>query len=321
MLATLLDAGPRIAVGLTTAVLLWLLGRGTGVVVRRRYLRLGRPSFAHVMSRVVALALTTLGLLAAVTVVFPTVKPVNVLGSLGFFSIAVGFAFRDILENLLAGILLLFRAPFRMGDEVDIGGTRGTVVEINLRETVIRSYEGRQVLIPNATVYKNPLVVQTGYRAIRSEAVVGIAFESDVDHARDVAITVLRSTDGVLTTPEPAVLVGELGVSTVELQLLFWTAPQQAVVRRTRDRVLAAVKVALENAGIEMPAEIVVLQGTPSLKARSARRRGGDHSGRRRASAARRCGERMTQSAGYWARAARRSSTALASASWCRSSS
>ncbi len=87
-------------------------------------------------------------------------QPVDTLGSLGIFSIAIGFAFRDILENLLAGVLLLFRAPFRTGDEIESEGLRGTVQESNLRETVLRIYEGRRVLVPNATVYKNEITVR-----------------------------------------------------------------------------------------------------------------------------------------------------------------
>lgn len=267
MLDTLVDAGPRVAAGVATFVVLYLLGRLLGAGVRRRWCRLDRPSFANVMSRVTRLLFGLLGVLAAATIVFPTVKPVNVLSSLGFFSIAVGFAFRDILENLLAGILLLFRAPFRMGDEVEVEGTRGTVVEVNLRETVVRTYEGRRVLIPNATVYKNQLVVQTGYDAVRTEAVVGIAYESDVEQARAVALSALGQADAVLDRPPPWVLVGELGESTVDLHLYFWSAPQQREVLRARDAALAAVKRALDDAGIEMPADIVVLQGTPSLKA------------------------------------------------------
>lgn len=102
---------------------------------------------------------------------------------------------------------------------------------------------------------------------MRTEAVVGIAYESDVETARAVALDALRSTEGVRDEPEPLVLVAELGVSTVDLQLLFWTAPQQRFIRITRDRVLTAVRTALEEAGVEMPADIVVLQGTPSRKA------------------------------------------------------
>ncbi len=267
MLDTAAEAGPRIGTAVGVLVVFLVLGRLLGWLLRRRYSRLERPSFANVMSRVTRLGFGLVGILIGLTIALPTVKPVNILGSLGFFSIAVGFAFRDILENLLAGVLLLFRAPFRTGDEVHIEGTRGTVVEINLRETVLRTYDGRQVLIPNATVYKNPLEVQTGYGTIRGEVTVGIAYESDLDQARDVVLTALRGVEGVRSDPAPAVLIAELGTSTVDLHLLFWTAPAQAEVRKVRDRVLGAVFDALNEAGIEMPADIVVLQGTPSLRA------------------------------------------------------
>lgn len=265
MLATLADARERIAVGLGLALLLWLLGRAAGALVRRRYLKLQRPSFAHVIGRVVVLVFSLLGALVAVTVIFPTIKPVDLLGSVGFVSIAVGFAFRDILENLLAGILLLFRAPFRTHDEVQVGETRGTVVEINLRETVLRTYEGRQVLIPNATVYKNPITVQTGYSSVRDEATVRVAHSTDLEHARRVGLHGLQRSEGVLADPAPQVLVEDLAGRTIDLRLLFWTSPGQADVRRTRDEVLRTVWVAYRDAGIEMPTDILQLEGSQSL--------------------------------------------------------
>ncbi len=262
-----MDLTARIGIGPGSAAGFYLLGRALAVLVRHRYLKLDRPSFANVMSRVIRLGLTFLGILVAVTIIFPSVKPINILSSLGFFSIAVGFAFRDILENLLAGILLLFRAPFRTGDEIEVQDTSGTVVEINLRETVLRTYDGRQVLVPNATVYKNPIQVQTGYETLRTEAVVGVAYETDLSVARELALEAVRAAEGVLADPPAAVLVGELNVSTIDLHVLFWTRPQQSTVRRVRDLVLRGVTTAFGRAGIEMPADIVVLQGSPSLKA------------------------------------------------------
>lgn len=267
MIDTLREAGPRLAVALATLLALYVVGRGAGWLVRRRYLRRERPSLAHVLGRVTALLFTVVGLLAAATILFPTVKPVDVLGSLGIFSIAVGFAFRDILENLLAGLLLLFRAPFRTGDEVDVEGTRGTVAEINLRETVIRRYDGQQVLVPNATVYKNPIVVQTGQGPIRTEVVVGVAYETDLETATGVALDAVGSCADVVADPAPQLLVDQLGTSTIDLHVLFWTEPAQRSVRAGRDQVLRAVAAAFDDAGIEMPADIVALQGTPSLKA------------------------------------------------------
>ncbi len=265
MLTTLVEARDRIAVGLGLAVLLWVVGHLAGALVRRRYLALERPSFAHVMGRVVTLVLALVGVLTAVTVIFPTVQPVNVLGSLGFFSIAVGFAFRDILENLLAGLLLLFRAPFRTRDEIEVVDIRGHVVEINLRETVLRTYDGRRVLIPNSTVYKNAITVQTGYGTVRDEATVRVAHGTDLELARSVGLQALLAVDGVRAEPEPQVLVEELGGRTIDLRLLFWTAPQQAEVRRARDAVLRAVVLAYGDARIEMPTDILQLEGSDSL--------------------------------------------------------
>lgn len=267
MLQPLIDARGRILVAALVLLFAYLLGKVLAFGVRRRYTRLHRPSFAAVMSRVSVLLLTALGLLAAVTVVFPTVQPVDTLGSLGIFSIAIGFAFRDILENLLAGVLLLFRAPFRTGDEIEVEGVRGTVQEINLRETVLRTHEGRRVLVPNATVYKNEITVQTAFDAVRTEAVVGVAYDTDLRQARQIARDVLLGTEGVDGEPPPLSLVGELGASTVDLQLLWWSGPQQRVVREVRDRALGAVVEAYNEAGIEMPAEIVVLDSTPATRA------------------------------------------------------
>ena len=267
MLDTVTDALPRIGAGVATLIVLLLVGRLLGGAVRRRYCRLDRPSFANVMSRVVRLALGLLGVLAAVTIVFPTVKPVNVLGSLGFFSIAVGFAFRDILENLLAGLLLLFRAPFRTRDEIEVVDARGHVIEINLRETVLRTYDGRQVLIPNSTVYKNAITVQTGYETVRDEATVRVAHGTDLEQARHVGLQALLGVHGVRAEPAPQVLVEELGGRTIDLRLLFWTAPQQAEVRRVRDSVLRAVVLAYGAARIEMPTDILQLEGSDSLAA------------------------------------------------------
>lgn len=126
------------------------------MLLRRRTLR-----FARGLSEVGAWLFVVAVFLIAAAVTFRSVKPVDLLAGLGFFSVAVGFAFQDILENTLAGMLLLFRQPFRSGDQIDVVGTSGTVEEITIRETRINTYDGELVIIPNRDVYKNIITVHT----------------------------------------------------------------------------------------------------------------------------------------------------------------
>jgi len=195
------------------------------------------------------------------------VRPVDVLTGAGVLTIAAGFAFQDILQNLLAGILLLFRQPFRGGDQISVGDVTGTVEEINIRETVILTFDGRRVLIPNAKVYTDVIHVQTAHQAIRENFVVGIAYEADMASARRVAIEALAGVEGVVADPPPEALFVDLESSTVDLDIRFWCDSRQLEMRRTLDRAIEAVKTAFDAQGIEMPSQVIALQATSSLAA------------------------------------------------------
>ena len=210
---------------------------------------------------------TTVGVLLALAVTFPSVKPVDLLAGLGFFSVAIGFAFQDILENLLAGILLLFRQPFVGGDQIRVGDNEGTVERITIRETVLTTFDGERILIPNADVYKSAVRIHTAHPFRRSSLVVGIAYEADLDQARTTACAVLRQVHGVLDDPPPEALLVGLSGSTVDLELRFWSSSRELERRYVLDRAIAAVKTAFDDAGIEMPSEIVALQATTSFAA------------------------------------------------------
>lgn len=264
---TLLEGLPRVGIALVVLVVTVFVGRALRPVVRRRLHRHRTPSFANVFAKLLSTIITTLGVLFALTIIFPSVKPVDILAGAGVVTIAVGIAFQSILGNLLAGILLLFRQPFRGGDQVEIGDVAGTVEEINIRETVVRTYEGRRVLIPNATVYGDVIVVQTAHPQVRTTIQVGIAYEADLDEARRLAAAAVARVEGVSTDPGPEVLVTELGESTVNLDVLIWSDARQLDRLRTVDRAIQAIKTAFDDAGIEMPAALVALQGTTSLAA------------------------------------------------------
>ncbi|MEO8697606.1 MAG: mechanosensitive ion channel family protein [Acidimicrobiales bacterium] len=267
MWQTFVDALPRVGVAVAMVATGWLVGRALRWTLHRVFQRHRTPSFARVMSKVLSWIFVTIVVLLAVAVTFPSVKPVNVLAGLGFFSVAVGFAFQDILENTLAGILLLFRQPFRTGDQIDVMGNAGTVDEINIRETRLTTYDGELVIIPNRDVYKNVINVHTHHDSHRLQFKVGVAQSTDSRHATGVIVDSLRTVAYVAPRPAPVALVTELGDSTINISVMFWTNSQRFASLLALDAAITAVKLRLDAEGIELPAPIVVLQATQSLQA------------------------------------------------------
>ena len=220
---SLLDALPRLGVAFVIVFVGWGFGRGVRWVMRTRLQRSRTPSFANVMSKLTSWLVVIVSVLLAAAVTFPSVKPVDLLAGLGFFSIAVGFAFQDILENTLAGVLLLFRQPFRSGDQIKVVDQSGTVTEINIRETRITTFDGESVIIPNRDVYKNVILVHTHHDLHRLQFDIGIAYDNDAEQATRAIVEALSTVAGVEHDPPPEALVHELGVSTVNIRAMLWT--------------------------------------------------------------------------------------------------
>ncbi|MEZ5785923.1 MAG: mechanosensitive ion channel family protein [Xanthobacteraceae bacterium] len=249
---------PNIAVAIAVLVLIYLLGVAArwGVVTWGRHR--GRTNLGEVLGGFVKWAVVGLGLLIAMTIVFPSVRPVDLLAGLGVGSVAIGFAFKDILQNWLAGLLLLIRQPFQVGDQVVIMGFEGTVERIERRSTDLMTYDGRRVLIPNSEVYSSAVVINTAFAKRRSEYDLGIGYGDDIRHACAVVLDAITGIDGIARDPAPAVLPWSIDPSQVTLKVWWWTGSAQIEVLETRARVIAAIKNALDAAGIDMPFETVV---------------------------------------------------------------
>ena len=210
-------------------------------------------TLARILGSIASFAVTLLGILVAAVIVFPTFSPGNLITGLGITSVAIGFAFKDILQNVFAGLLILWRKPFRIGDEVQSQEYAGTVEEINVRSTRIRTYDNEVAVIPNATIFTNPVLVSTAYHKRRSRFSVGIGYPDSIEEARRIIHDVLARTDGILKEPGPWVYVSELAPSQVNFTVYFWTSPDQAEVLRISDRVATSIKLALDEAGIDIP--------------------------------------------------------------------
>lgn len=200
--------------------------------------------------------LIRLAVLVAVALLALSVAGVEVgaaLATLGIVGLALAFALQNILENFVAGILLLVRKPFRVGDQIRTTDFEGTVDDIDLRVTRLIDYDGETVLIPNADVFTNPLINLTRRGRRRTRVMVGIDYRDDHDAAREVIREAVTSVEGVLPSPEVEVYLVELGDSSVNFEVRYWTAPDIASVMRVQDAVLSAAKSGVEAAGMSIP--------------------------------------------------------------------
>lgn len=249
---------PNLAVAAVVFLLLVLMGAGTKWLIRRWASRRGRDNLGDVLGSFSQWGMVLVAFLVAATIVLPSVQPVDLLAGLGVGSIAIGFAFKDILQNWLAGLLILLRQPFQLGDQIVVGGYEGTVERIETRSTNIKTYDGRLVLIPNSDVYTNPVIVNTAFDIRRVEYDLGIGYGDDIRRASEVILAALRNLEGVEEFPSPAVLPWSLDPSWVTLKIRWWTRSRHADVVLVQSRVIEAIKKSLDDAGVDIPFQTVV---------------------------------------------------------------
>jgi small conductance mechanosensitive channel len=245
---------PLLAAGVVVFLLFWVGANGARNAIERITAKRSEfPGAGKAFGRLTYIALMLLGLLISVTVGFPSVTPDKLFSVLGLGGVAIGFAFKDIFQNLVAGILLLIRHPFRAGDEITSGSFTGTVESIETRATYIRTYDGMRIIVPNSIIYTEPVTVITAYGMLRQQYDVGIGYGDSVSKASKIALDAVAGIEGVLQDPAPDVLLWDLAGSSQNLRVRWWTKPQRSNVVAVRASVLQRVAEALVGAGIDLP--------------------------------------------------------------------
>ncbi|WP_367108528.1 mechanosensitive ion channel family protein [uncultured Psychrobacter sp.] len=225
-------------------------------------------NLVKVFQRVGSALIFFVGFMIAMVVAIPGFTPAKLIGALGIGSVAIGFAFKDIFQNLLSGILLLLSEPFRIGDQIVSGDYEGTVEDIKIRATTIRTYDGRQVVIPNSDLYTSALTVNTAYKQRRLQVAVGIGYEDDIETAKMEILQALNRADTVSKKAEPSVIATGFGGSSMDLTVRwFIDNGTQANKVASIHQVIVEVKKALDNADINIPFPIRTLDlSDPSVK-------------------------------------------------------
>ncbi|RXD05623.1 mechanosensitive ion channel family protein [Sphingomonas sp. UV9] len=250
---------PNILGGIVFVLLAWFVGKLVANGLRKGFHHKGLVDLGGVLSSLVFGLIVAASVLIASVIVFPSVKPATIISSLGIGSVAIGFAFKDILQNLLAGILLLINRPYRRGDQIVVKDFEGTVEHIQSRATLIKTYDGRRVIIPNSDVYTSPVIVNTAFPTRRSQFDVGIGYGDDPEEACRIFAKAIAGVEGVEADPAPEVLPWGLADSYVTLRARWWTESKRTNVAHIQARVILALYKAAKDAAIDLPYPTTVM--------------------------------------------------------------
>jgi small conductance mechanosensitive channel len=229
------------------------VARGAAALVRHFAQKRDRHDLGTIFASITFGVFMLLALMIAAAIVFPSVKPGSILSALGVGSVAVGFAFKDILQNLFAGVLLLLNRPFRRGDQIKVKDYEGTVEHIESRATLIKTYDGRRIIIPNADIYTSAVTVNTAFPIRRDQLDLHIGYNDDLLAAADFVIAAIKDIEGVESEPKPDVVPIEFGDGDVLVRARWWTKSLRSDVVHTRARVVDAVLQAFRKNGVDLP--------------------------------------------------------------------
>lgn len=249
---------PNLVVAFIVLLLFYIVARIAKSIAISSAKKRDRENLGVILGGFINASILVVGGLIAATIVVPSLKPGDLIAGLGVSSVAIGFAFKDILQNWLAGLLILLRQPFEVGDQIVVGNYEGTVDRIETRATIVKTYDGQAAVIPNSEIYTNAVLVKTAYEKRRSQYDIGVGYGDDLDEACKIIKETLLGIEGIENTPEPEALPWDLAASWVTIRARWWSESKRSDVVTKRAEAVIAIKRALDDAGIDMPYETKV---------------------------------------------------------------
>ncbi|MDH3759503.1 MAG: mechanosensitive ion channel [Gammaproteobacteria bacterium] len=201
---------------------------------------LGNITYGILLVAVVLAAVDTLG-----------VNVTSLMAILGAAGLAVGLALKDSLGNFAAGVMIIIFRPFKIGDFINAGGAAGVVDEIGLFATLMHTGDNQRIIVPNSAILGGNITNVSALETRRVDLVFGIGYEDNIGQARDIIMAVMETDERILKDPAPAVAVGELADSSVNLNVRPWV--NSGDYWPVRADLLENIKVKFDEAGISIP--------------------------------------------------------------------
>lgn len=256
---------PRIGLAIVIVILGIVITRWlTGIMKNKIKRQSHDPLMSNFLSKAVKIILfICIFLLALHTAGLSSIAGA-ILATAGASAVVLGFAFKDIAENFLAGVILAFNRPFQVDDTVQIENIFGKVKSMEFRYTKITTFDGRNVYIPNSDILTKPVMNFTEDGFYRSDFIVGIAYENDIEKAKELILSCMDNDADIVKDEQHVNFVAEdeLAASTVNLKVFFWVTTDdfRRGTLQTKGRLIQRVKTGLEEAGFNLPANITELK-------------------------------------------------------------
>ncbi|MXP25835.1 mechanosensitive ion channel [Altererythrobacter indicus] len=245
---------PSLVIAVIVLVITWILAGIAVKIVSKLVSRTHvREDLKQLLNTLVKLAVWLAGLMIALTIILPGMTAGGLVAGLGVGAVAIGFAFQDIFENFLAGVLIMLREKMQIGDMVEANGVLGKVEKITLRETHIRHYSNELTILPNSMIFKNAVKIYTDQAYRRNDMIVGVSYDTDLDHAAATIRRAVESIEALAPDRNVDVYATEFGASSVDFLVRWWTDSKQHDFLLVKSQVVFAIKKALDDAEIEIP--------------------------------------------------------------------
>jgi small-conductance mechanosensitive channel len=255
---------PKALIGLVlSGIFLFFMGFLRRKIIKFARIKAEDDLLVNFFDSVIRISIIVLSILLFLYVVGLSALAGTALGAVGVSTFIIGFAFKDIAENFLAGVIMAFKRPFRIGDYVKTLDVEGSIIEMSLRDTHIKTSDGKDVYVPNGQILKNPLYNYTIDGFLRGSFMVGVDYDSDTDLARKIILKEINKIPGILKDDKPArTHVKNLNINTVDIEVHYWINTFDKSYSGLELKSIAQSKVvtALSKANISMPANVVELK-------------------------------------------------------------
>ncbi len=258
---TFINMLPNMAVTLLLLIIFLVLARlGSKLFIKLFKKASKNEALGHLFSTLVYATILAIGLFIMLGVLGMDKALTSLLAGIGVIGLALGFAFQNIAANFISGIILAFRKPFKIGDIIEVNDIMGTVTKINLRDTIIESFQGQKVYIPNNDFLQDAFYNFSALEKRRIDLVVGVSYADDLDKVEDVVLSTIKNLEGVIDKDKLVFDYSEFDSSSVNFNIRFWIEyPGEPSYFTMKSKAIKAIKKAFDEQDITIPFPIRTL--------------------------------------------------------------